>query len=78
MLDKDFLRQAIAEEEARPDRIEKERAEAISKLQQLKERFARKGTGSASDSLRPRNKTVSLFMARNPVRSCREACRNSD
>ena len=40
MSDNRSLRQAIAEEEARLARIEKERAEALAKLQELKDRLA--------------------------------------
>lgn len=57
MSDNNSLRQAIAEEEARLARIEEERAKALAKLQDLKERLAGEDSAPAlpkrtpSDSL---------------------------
>ena len=65
MLDKDNLRKAIADEEARLARIEKERAEALAKLQELKDRLAEEDFAPApqkptpSDSLPFPHKTPS-------------------
>jgi len=44
MSDNSSLRQAIAEEEARLDRVEKEREETLSRLKELKYRLAVEGS----------------------------------
>jgi len=53
MSDNDVLRKAIAEEEARMARIEKERDEALAKLQELKDQLAEEYLAPASPMSTP-------------------------
>ncbi len=57
MSDKDSLRQAILEEEARLVRIEKERAEALARLKELKNRLAAENSASNRHGRRPSGAT---------------------